>query len=412
MKAVLLFVAALAALTSAEYTRYDGYKTYLVTPTNIRDLRMLNYFISVEGVDFWNQIRGVNDPVSVMVAPNMQKSFVSIMEMYNTQYEVLIENVESTMQAERLRQSRAPKVENGRISFTAYQRYGVIQEYLYSLAEEYPDIVTVEAIGRTYENRELTAIRIGTGSSNSRNILIDGGIHAREWIAPALALYIIQQLVENPENRALVENVNWYIIPVLNPDGYEYTHTNTRLWRKTRSRGVSCYGVDGNRNFDFQWMVVGASSNECSDTFAGTTPFSESETRAFRDYALNIENIDLYLAVHSYGQYILYPWGYTSALPDNAPQLQALGEQVYRAIYAVAGTRYTVGSSTNVLYAASGASDDWTFAVAGAPLSYTLELPGGGQNGFDLPASRILSVCQETWEGIRVFYDYVANNSR
>lgn len=159
-------------------------------------------------------------------------------------------------------------------------------------------------------------------------------------------------------------------------------------------------------------MVVGASSNECSDTFAGLTPFSESETAAFRDYALALNSIDLYLAIHSYGQYILYPWGWTSALPDNADQLHALGSEVGTAIYAVDGTRYTVGSSTNVLYAASGASDDWVFAVGGAPLSYTLELPGGGSYGFDLPASRILDVCVETWEGIKVYHDYIANSAQ
>lgn len=66
--------------------------------------------------------------------------------------------------------------------------------------------------------------------SSNRNasnpiILIDGGIHAREWIAPATVLYILQQLVENPDNRDLLSGVDWYLLPVLNPDGYEFTHT-------------------------------------------------------------------------------------------------------------------------------------------------------------------------------------------
>jgi murein tripeptide amidase MpaA len=72
----------------------------------------------------------------------------------------------------------------------------------------------------------LVLIKISTGGNGNRPaILVDGGIHAREWIAPAMALYIINQLVENnASNNDLTDAVDWYILPVLNPDGYEYSH--------------------------------------------------------------------------------------------------------------------------------------------------------------------------------------------
>lgn len=182
----------------------------------------------------------------------------------------------------------------------------------------------------------------------------------------------------------------------------------TRLWRKTRSQGRQCYGVDGNRNFDFHWMETGASSQECSETYAGSQAFSEPETAALRDYVLeHAHHIKLYLTFHSYGQYLLYPWGYTSALPEDADELHALATRVNAAIAAVAGTRYTIGSSTNVLYPAAGGSDDYVKGVGGVALSYTIELPGGGTWGFDLPTSRILPVVRETFEGIRVYQAYV-----
>lgn len=72
-------------------------------------------------------------------------------------------------------------------------------------------------------------VRIGAGSSSNPTIFIEGGIHAREWISPAFVLYLIQELVENENNRNMIENVNWLIVPVLNPDGYEYTHTNVSM---------------------------------------------------------------------------------------------------------------------------------------------------------------------------------------
>ena len=92
----------------------------------------------------------------------------------------------------------------------------------------YPQLVTLESIGKSYQGRDMVVIKISSGGNGTRPvILVDGGIHAREWVAPAMALYIINQLVEkNAANSALTDAVDWYILPVLNPDGYEYSHTN------------------------------------------------------------------------------------------------------------------------------------------------------------------------------------------
>ncbi|TOF71443.1 hypothetical protein CGJ15_28030, partial [Vibrio parahaemolyticus] len=66
-------------------------------------------------------------------------------------------------------------------------------------------------------------------------IFIDGGIHAREWIAPATVTYIVNELVTHSDTYDdLLSNVNFYVMPVINPDGYAYTFTDDRLWRKTR----------------------------------------------------------------------------------------------------------------------------------------------------------------------------------
>lgn len=157
-------------------------------------------------------------------------------------------------------------------------------------------------------------------------------------------------------------------------------------------------------------MLNGASDFECDETYAGPEAFSEAETRALRDYALaNADSLKLYLTFHSYGQYLLYPWGWTSQLPEDAPELQALAEQVDDAIASLYGTRYEIGSSTNVLYSAAGGSDDYLKGVVGVQLSYTIELPGGGSGGFNLPPSRIDPVVRETWLGVKVYQEYVQN---
>lgn len=100
--------------------------------------------------------------------------------------------------------------------------------FIEQLAADYPDIASVEILGNTYENRVMKAIKISTGGNgNKPGILIDGGIHAREWAAPAETLCIISQLVEDERNRQLIENVDWFILPSVNPDGY--THSRTKV---------------------------------------------------------------------------------------------------------------------------------------------------------------------------------------
>ena len=289
-----------------------------------------------------------------------------------------------------------------------------INAYLEQLAADYPDIVTLDTLGQSYEKRDMKLIRISSGPSDPPKpvIFVDAGIHAREWIAPAVALYLINQLVETKDNSGLYEGVDWIILPSLNPDGYEYSWDEDRLWRKTVSPGTECNGCDANRNFGFHWMESGASSWECSETYAGKEAFSEVEARNLRDYLNKTENIEAYLTLHSYGQYLLYPWGYADILCDNWKELDDLAHDMDDAISAVSGTRYTIGSSTETLYAAAGASDDWAMGGAGITIVYTMELPGGGIYGFDLPPEEIEGVVVESFEGLKVFGNYVAKNRK
>ncbi|ERL90628.1 hypothetical protein D910_07975 [Dendroctonus ponderosae] len=126
-------------------------------------------------------------------------------------------------------------------------------------------------------------------------------------------------------------------------------------------------------------MHAGASNNSCLNTYAGPEAFSEPESRALRNMVQNhLENARLYLTFHSYGEYLLYPWGYAVVYPDNAEELQSLGNLAAEAIASAStiGSSYLVANSAAALYAAAGASDDWVKSV-GVELAYTVELPDG-----------------------------------
>ncbi|XP_044731558.1 carboxypeptidase B-like [Chrysoperla carnea] len=406
----LLFTISLVALSLANQDDYTGYKVYKILPKNEDELKTIQTLIKHPQVDVWTSSKLIGHPTVLMVPPTIDYQLRSLLRVNNLPYYTLIDDVQSTINNEKNEQATARRIfsdRSGRISFKQYERFDTITGYLRNLTNLYPNLVKLINIGKSYEGRDLEVLKISSGGNgNKPAIFVDGGIHAREWISPATVLYIINQLVENySENSALTDNIDWYIIPVINPDGYEYTHTKSRFWRKTRSpNGSSCQGTDANRNFDFHWREVGASSNPCAEDFAGSKPFSENETVALSNFALTLKkNVKLYLTFHSYGQYILYPWGWTSALPDDVDELDTLG----RNANTVSGYKYTVGSSTNVLYAAAGGSDDWFKGVAGVNLSYTIELPGGGLSGFDLPPSRIEEVVQDTYKMVKVFASYI-----
>jgi len=296
-------------------------------------------------------------------------------------------------------------------NWTSYSRLTVIHDFMRELAATYPNLVTVTNQGKSHEGRDMLMMKISTGGSGKNAIFVDGGIHAREWISPATVTWIMSELVENnAAHPQYTQNLDWYFMPVINPDGYEYTHTNTRLWRKTRRPNSCGVGTDMNRNFGFHWNEGGSSANGCDDTFHGGAAFSEVESQAVRDSLLAVASqTKCYLTFHSYGQYWLTPWGYTSALPSDYNELYNLAISATRALTAVSGTRYSVGSSTNLLYVASGGSDDWAKGVAGVKYSYTVELRDTGLYGFQLPASQILPTARETWEGVKVVADAMIN---
>ncbi|KAK4877363.1 hypothetical protein RN001_009869 [Aquatica leii] len=398
MRLTIVFWAVVLA-ACAEKVSYDGYKVYRLNLTNQKQLSVLTKLVDNSLIDFWSTLRLSSKPVDVMIHPKVDPMFTWILNSQGIHHEVLIKNVENVLKKEKLVQKQSPLPQKGRISFTQYNRFEQINNYLYQLQQDYPNIVTLQSIGSTYEGRDMMVIQISTDpDANKPVIFIDAGIHAREWIAPAMALYIINQLVENPNNSYLLDKVDWHILPVVNSDGYEYTFEHDRFWRKTRSFQQECFGTDANRNFGFHWGEGGTSSNPCDETFQGPYAFSEVEALNVKAYMESWKNrIKLYITFHSYGNYLLYPWGYTAELPDDEAELRSLAEKVNAAIVQAGGDEYEIGTTTNVLYIAAGTSKDWAKGALEIQLSYTIELPGGGSQGFDPSPSRIIPIVEETF---------------
>ncbi|XP_042877671.1 carboxypeptidase B-like [Penaeus japonicus] len=112
----------------------------------------------------------------------------------------------------------------GDATFDRYMYYQEMVSYIDGLASKHPNKVQVEEIGRSVEGRPIHLITLNKKSKIRRSdkpvIFIEGGAHAREWVSPASALYLVERLLESP---SLLRNAEWRVVPLLNPDGYVYS---------------------------------------------------------------------------------------------------------------------------------------------------------------------------------------------
>jgi len=194
----------------------------------------------------------------------------------------------------------------------------------------------------------------------------------------------------------------FYIVPSFNPDGYEYSWTNNRLWRKNRrNNGGGAFGVDINRNFSKGWgLNSGSSGSPSSDTYRGPSAFSERESAALRDFMNTMPPIDAMIDFHSYGQHVLYPWGYTETPAPGDAWLAATGTAMEHAIEGVWGSSYDSGQTSTTLYLVSGKGPDYIYDRWNTA-AYTIELRDTGEFGFLLPEDQILPTAQEAWAGVQ-----------
>jgi len=287
-----------------------------------------------------------------------------------------------------------------------------------SLPTQYPDLATVVKVGKSYEGRDLITIKITSTENNKKFnesgkakpvVWADFGIHAREWISPATGIWMANQILVDYQQgssfvRRLVDNAELYFLFVFNPDGYSYTWTNDRLWRKTRSKnaGTVCVGTDPNRNFDYQWGGAGTSGDPCSEIYRGNGPNSEIEIKSVTEYLATL-NLQGYISFHSYSQLWMTPWAYTLDFPKDYGVQNELSRKCVKALQDVNGIQYKFGTVSRTIYEASGSAIDWTYGRLGVLYSATPELRDLGRYGFLLPADQIIPSGKETYEALLVF---------
>jgi len=400
-----LILLGICLFANAERVHYDGYKVMRMTPKNEDEAKIIQD-LDTQGLPFWSGPNPVNRPSDVMFPPHMQGDILEALQNSGIDIKEYVQDVEKLIVEEEkdVQDSLEARII---FNFGAYATLAQAHAYLDEIAANHSSIARTESIGTSFENRDLKLLRITRSGNTKPAIWFDANIHAREWITSAVCLYVVNELLTStdPQIRRWTEDYDWYILCHHNPDGFEYSRTTDRMWRKTRSTTSSplgCRGADPNRNFGFHWLGGGSSTNPCTDTYAGPSAFSERETRAASNFQISLGNIlSFVLSLHSYSQYILIPYGVNVPFPPHNEYLR-IGRLAATAIQQRYNTRFVPGNIVDLLYVASGGSGDWAHGVRGVDLTFTFELRDTGSYGFLLPANQILPSSYEFMDGLRV----------
>ncbi|HEU4865665.1 MAG TPA: M14 family metallopeptidase, partial [Actinomycetota bacterium] len=265
--------------------------------------------------------------------------------------------------------------------FRSYDEPGGIEDQLLEIGAnpQYQGFVKLYDIGDTVEGRDILAIRMTQGArgrplGSRPAVLYQGTTHAREWISTEVTMrllewFLAERRAENPDVVEILETSELWFVPVVNPDGYEFTFTDERLWRKNLQdnddNGIinSADGVDLNRNYPnhWRWEDDRSSSVPSNETYRGDAPGSEPETQSSMGLVQNMADFKFAISYHSFGQLLLYAQGWQTLTPSA-------DDPIYVALSgtdddpAIADFNPGVGAD---LYTTNGEFTDWAHATEG-----------------------------------------------
>jgi murein tripeptide amidase MpaA/uncharacterized membrane protein len=302
---------------------------------------------------------------------------------------------------DQIHQPLVPLLGQGPDSIPGYPCYRTVEETyadLQDLAVEYPDLIELMDIGDSWEKDQNPDAGYDIWAMRMTNENIPGPkptfflmaeIHAREYPTAEMAMRFIEYLLAGYETNAdihwLLDYYEIHVVPMVNPDGRKEAEGG-QWWRKNTDNDDGCnsypsYGTDLNRNYGFHWVGGGSSTYPCDETYRGPEENSEPETLAIENYVVTlfedqrgpldtdpapITTTGSLITLHTYGELVLWPWGWTATDAPNHTQLQTLGRK-----YAFYNDHNP--QQSNDLYPTNGTTDDWTYGQLGIA-SYTFEM--------------------------------------
>uniref|UniRef100_A0A8C8Z5L6 Carboxypeptidase A3 n=1 Tax=Prolemur simus TaxID=1328070 RepID=A0A8C8Z5L6_PROSS len=412
----ILPVGLIATTLAIAPVRFDREKVFRVKPQDEKQANIIKDLAKTNELDFWypDAIHYVaaNMTVDFRVSEKESQSIQSALDQNKMHYEILIHDLQ-----EEIEKQFDVKDIPGRHSYAKYNNWEKIVAWTEKMVAKHPEMVSRIKIGSTVEDNPLYVLKIGKEDKRRKSVFMDCGIHAREWVSPAFCQWFVYQATKtygkNKIMTKLLDQMNFYVLPVFNVDGYIWSWTKNRMWRKNRSKNQNskCIGTDLNRNFNALWNSFPDTNNPCKETYRGPAPESEKETKAVTDFIRShLKSIKVYITFHSYSQMLLFPYGYTSKLPPNHKDLAKVAKITTDVLSTQYETRYIYGPIQSTIYPVSGSSVDWAYDL-GIKYTFAFELRDKGKFGFLLPESQIKPTCKETMLAVKFIAKYVLKHT-
>ncbi|XP_072508834.1 carboxypeptidase A5-like isoform X1 [Notamacropus eugenii] len=258
MKSLLIVSLLLASTWSQKM--FSGDQVLRIKAKDEKQLQLLRNLEDSEHlkVDFWHAPARPSLPVDMRVPFSNLKAVKNYLNSRGISYTIMIEDVQVLLDEERRGMTASRRQERSTSSFR-YNSYHTLEEiytWMDNFVVEHSNLVSKIMIGQTFENRPIFVLKFSTGNKTRPAIWIDSGIHAREWISQAVGVWTAMKIAtdygEEPVLTKVLNHMDIFLEVITNPDGFAYTHSMNRLWRKNRgiSSNSTCKGVDPNRNWD------------------------------------------------------------------------------------------------------------------------------------------------------------------
>lgn len=319
----------------------------------------------------------------------VQKGWVELVTNTNQLAQIKERGVPVEILIEDMEKYYASRMSGKGANFGNFYTCSEAKAILDSLHTNYPSITTATtSLGKSWQNNDIWAMKISDNPTQQEaepEVYFDGLHHAREAITVNVLVEFIRYLCQNYGTDSvitdLINNLQIWVVPIVNPDGYLYNETQQPngggMWRKNRrNNGGNVYGVDLNRNYSYMWGYndIGSSPDSSAESYRGPSAFSEPETQAIRDFIKQHQFVAS-IGYHSYAGLLLFPWSYdTVYTPDNLLFRRMSCEMTSE-------NHYVYGIPPNILYSCNGTSFDWLYGDITKPkiLGFSPEV---NSNGF------------------------------
>ncbi|XP_057589365.1 carboxypeptidase A4 isoform X3 [Hippopotamus amphibius kiboko] len=394
----ILFFGTLIGSSICGQEKFFGDQVFRINSRNEDEISKLSQLVNSDNfkLNVWKSPSTFGRPVDVLVPSVSLQPVKSFLKSHGLEYSVIIEDLQALLdnEDEEMQCSEGRERSSNNFNYGAYHSLEAIYHEMDSIAGDFPDLANRVKIGRSFENRSMYALKI------------------------------VSDYGKDPAITSILEKMDIFLLPVANPDGYVYTQTQNRLWRKTRSvnPGSPCIGTDPNRNWNISFAASrlmlllgpprtgeGASDNPCSEVYHGAHANSEVEVKSVVDFIQEHGNFKCFIDLHSYSQLLMYPYGYMVRKAPDAEELDEVARHAAKALASLSGTEYRVGPTCTTVYPASGSSVDWAYDN-GIKYAFTFELRDTGHYGFLLPANQIIPTAEETWLGLKTIMEHVQDN--